>query len=66
MVVNTKDVVIKGKSVVQKFVLEFGVHFLGSVLCKSKRCSVNTKDSVSVVVLRVRVHANLENIPKIR
>ena len=45
MVVNTKDVVIKGKSVVQKFVLEFGIHSLGSVLCKRKWCSVNRKDS---------------------
>ena len=37
--------VIKGKSVVQKFVFEFRVHSLGSVLCKRKWCSVNKKDS---------------------
>ena len=30
---ETTDVVIKGKSVVQKFVFESGVHFSGSVLC---------------------------------
>ena len=28
-----------GKSVVQKFVLEFRSHSLGSILCKRKKCS---------------------------
>ena len=45
MVVNTKDVVIKRKSVVQNLVFEFGIHSLGSVLCKRKWYSVNRKDS---------------------
>ena len=45
MSVETTNVLIEGKSVVQKFVLEFGAHSLGSVLCKRKRCSVNEKDS---------------------
>ena len=31
-----------GKSVVQKFVLEFRFHSLGSVLCKRKKCSAKS------------------------
>ena len=33
-IVKTMDVVIKGKRAVQKFVLEFGGYFSGSVWCK--------------------------------
>ena len=40
-----KGFVQKGKSVVQKSLLDFGTHPLGSVLCKRKRCSVKKEDS---------------------
>ena len=35
----------KRKSVVQKSLLDFGTHPLGSVLCIKKRCSVKKEDS---------------------
>ena len=40
-----KCFVQKGKSVVQKSMLDFGTHPLGSVLCIRKRCSVKKEDS---------------------
>ena len=52
---------IKGKGVVQKFVFEFEAHYLGSVLCKRKRCSVNKKDSkgrsVTLIVCESEKHS---------
>ena len=59
-VVKTMNVVTKGKSIVQKFVLEFKIHPLGSVLCKRKWCRVNKKDSTgSSVVQSVRESENI-------
>ena len=56
--------VIKGKRVVQKFVLEFGIHSLGSVLCKGNGV-VLTRRITKEVVSR-KLYANLKNILKNR
>ena len=65
MVVNTKDVVIKGKSVVQKFVLEFGSPFPQEVFCAKGNGVVLTGRIAKEVVSR-KLYANLKNIPKTR
>ena len=52
----------KGKSVVQKSVLEFGTHSLGSVLCNG----VVLRRRIAKEVVSRKLHVNPKNILKTR